>query len=204
MIWRTCIATAWIVAFVAACDKTPEPTTAAPPHPASPAAPAAPAEAPSAAANAAPRGPTDVAYDVPGTWQKSDTPNPMRKATYRIPKSEGDPEDAEMSVTQFGGTVEMNVKRWSDQFEQSKDDKSSRQERKVGDLKVTVVEIHGTFKGGGMPGAAPSAPKPKWGLLGAVVETEGNLTFFKLTGPEKTINDAKPGFDKMVESLRGK
>jgi hypothetical protein len=159
---------------------------------------------PTAGANAAQRGPTDVGYDVPETWQKVDNPSPMRKATFKIPRAEGDPEDAEMSVTQAGGSVEQNVNRWSGQFEQGKDDKSARQEKTIGDLKVTVVEVHGTFNGSGMPGAAPAGPKPKWALLGAIVETQGQLTFFKLTGPEKTINAAKPAFDKFVDSFRAK
>ncbi|UQA57340.1 hypothetical protein [Polyangium aurulentum] len=201
MVWPTRAAIASIALLaLCACDKTPEPASSAPTR----APETAPAPAPSAAANAAPRGPTDVGYDVPETWQKVDNPSPMRKATFRIPRAEGDTEDAEMSVTQAGGTVEQNIARWSGQFEKGKEDKTARQERKIGDLKVTTVEVHGTFAGSGMPGAAPAGPKPSWALLGAIVETEGQLTFFKLTGPEKTINAAKPSFDKFVESFRAK
>jgi len=187
-----------------ACEKTPEPAPSGPaqsPHPA--AAPPAGSAGPGAAAQR--KGPADVAYDVPEGWQKAENPSPMRKATFKIPRAEGDTEDAEMSVSQAGGTIEQNVNRWTGQFERGKDDTSSRQDRKVGELSVTVVEVHGTFSGGmGMPGAAPAGPKPKWALLGAIVETEGALTFFKLTGPEKTINAAKPAFDKFVESFRAK
>jgi len=88
--------------------------------------------------------------------------------------------------------------------EGAKDDQIKRAKQKVGDLDVTVVEIHGTFSGSGMPGAAPAAPKPSFALFGAIVETQGSLTFFKLTGPEKTMAAAKPGFDKLVASLRAK
>lgn len=197
MFWALALAA---LGGLAACSKTPaEPAPEA-------ALPRTTAGAPAATgtpAPATPRGPADVAYDAPAGWTKVDNPSPMRKATYRIPRAEGDAEDAEMSVTQAGGTVEANVKRWSGQFEQGKDDLSSRQEKKIADLKVTVVELHGTFSGSGMPGA-PAGPKPKWALLGAIVETEGSLTFFKLTGPEKTVVAAKPGFDKLVESLRAK
>ncbi|WP_281318513.1 hypothetical protein [Polyangium sp. y55x31] len=188
-----------------ACEKTPEPPPSGAPDKARP-APAAPTGSASPGAAAPQRkGPTDVAYDVPEGWQKVENPSPMRKATFKIPRAEGDSEDAEMSVTQAGGTIDQNVQRWSGQFERGKDDTTSRQDRKVGELSVTVVEIHGTFSGGmGMPGAAPAGPKPKWALLGAIVETDGALTFFKLTGPEKTVTAAKPAFDKFVESLRAK
>ncbi|MDC3958432.1 hypothetical protein [Polyangium jinanense] len=190
---------------LAACEKTPEPPPSGAPDKARP-APAAPAGSTSPGAAAPQRkGPTDVAYDVPEGWQKAENPSPMRKATFKIPRAEGDAEDAEMSVSQAGGTVDQNVQRWSGQFERGKEDTTSRQDRKIGELSVTVVEIHGTFSGGmGMPGAAPAGPKPKWALLGAIVETDGALTFFKLTGPEKTVTAAKPAFEKFVESLRAK
>jgi len=187
--------------LVVACQKTPEPVSDSP-HAA--ADPGKAKEAQAAPGQAQPKGPTDVAYDVPEGWQKAENPSPMRKATFKIPKAEGDAEDAELSVSQAGGTVDANVKRWSGQFEGAKEDAVKRQDKKVGDLKVTTVEIHGTFSGSGMPGSAQSGPKPNWALLGAIVETQGTLTFFKLTGSDKTVTAAKPGFDKLVDSMRGK
>jgi hypothetical protein len=187
---------------VIACDKPPEPTPPAAPDKAPTAstqnAPAAPAKA------ATPAKPSEVVYEAPAGWQKAENPNPMRKATFKIPRAEGDPEDAELAVSQAGGTVDANVQRWAGQFERSKDDPVARKQMKVGDLDVTVVELHGTFAGGGMPGAAPAGPKPNWAMLGAIVETQGSLTFFKLTGPEKTVQSAKPAFDKFVEGFRAK
>ena len=90
----------------------------------------------------------------------------MRKATYKIKKAAGDPEDAELSVSQAGGSVDQNVQRWIGQFEQKQGEEPKRSERKVGDLKVTTVEVHGTFKSG-MPGMGPAEPKTGWALLGA-------------------------------------
>lgn len=185
---------------VVACDKPPEPTPTAAPERAPAAAPAPkPAGAPAAQAK-----PTEVVYEAPAAWQKVENPNPMRKATYKIPRAEGDSEDAELSISQAGGTVDANVQRWSGQFERTKDDPVARKQTKIGDLDVTTVELHGTFAGGGMPGAPAAGPKPNWALLGAIVETQGSLTFFKLTGPEKTIQSAKPAFDKFVEGFRAK
>jgi hypothetical protein len=38
--------------------------------------------------------------------------------------------------------------------------------------------------------------------VGAIVEApEGNV-FFKLTGPAKTVQAARPAFDKMLQSVR--
>src|SRR6185436_19494005 len=121
---------------------------------------------------------------------------------YKIPKAAGDAEDGELSVSQAGGTVEMNVKRWEAQFEDRRGE-TRRDPRTVGDLQVTVVEVHGKFTGSGMPGAPPGPPKADYALLGAIVETRPPH-FFKLTGPEKTVAAAKADFDKMVQSFRAK
>jgi hypothetical protein len=128
----------------------------------------------------------------------------MRKATYRISRAAGDPEDAELSVSQAGGTVEMNIQRWASQYEQKAEGAVKRSERTVSGVKVTLVEIQGTFTGSAMPGAAPASPKSGYALLGAIVETAGASTFFKLTGPEKTIAAAKADFDRLIESITPK
>jgi hypothetical protein len=128
----------------------------------------------------------------------------MRKATYTIPRAAGDAEDGELSVSQAGGTVDQNVARWAGQFERRVED-AKRASRTVNGLRVTVVEIHGDYSGMTMPGAPAPAPakKPGWALLGAIVETSPP-TFFKLTGPEKTVMHARPDFDRLVESLHAK
>jgi len=188
-------------AAIAACSKTPEPQGGAPAPEAKP-APALTNGAGSHADKAGPARPDDVAWDAPAGWKAVESPSKMRKATYQIPRAEGDAEDAEMSVIQAGGTTEMNIQRWAGQFTQ-KSGEVKRTERKVGDLNVTVVEIHGTFAGSGMPGAPSGPPKEGYALLGAIVDTS-TPTFFKMTGPEKTVAAAKPAFDKLVDSLRAK
>ena len=183
-------------ALALACSRPQEPERASPaPLPASSSTPAV------ARQPAAPSGPSDVAYDAPASWQKAENPSPMRKATYKIPKAKGDAEDAELSVSQAGGSVDMNLQRWAGQFSPKAEIK--RIEKKVGDLKVTVAELHGTFSGSGMPGAAAGAPKEKWEMLAAIVETTPP-TFFKITGPETTVNAAKADFDKMLDGMRAK
>jgi hypothetical protein len=185
-------------ALAVACSKAQEPEKSTPtPTPTSPSSSTpAPVRQP-----AAPSGPSDVAWDAPASWQKAENPSPMRKATYKIPKAKGDTEDAELSVSQAGGSVDMNLQRWAGQFAPKAEIK--RTEKKTGDLKITVAELHGTFSGSGMPGAPASGPKEKWEMLAAIVETSPP-TFFKITGPENTVNGAKADFDKLLDGMRSK
>lgn len=186
-------------AFAACDDKKPEPTpvTSAPAtntSPTAPATPAASAPAPSAAK------PQDIAYEAPKSWTSAPNPNPMRKATFKIPKAAGDDDDAELTVSSASGGVDANVKRWAGQFGNAT---PKVEARKVNGLDVSVVEIKGTYASGGMMGA-PATPKEKQMLLGAIVDTGDGQTFFKMVGPEKTVTAARKDFDAFVGSFRAK
>jgi hypothetical protein len=143
----------------------------------------------------------DLGWDAPAAWTSVPNANTMRKATYKINKANGDSEDAELTVTAASGGVEANVKRWSGQFGNAE---PKTDNRTVNGLKVTVVEIKGTFaSSAGMMGG-PATPKEKFMLLGAVVDGGERQHFFKMTGPEKTVTAARPDFDKLVSSLKAK
>jgi hypothetical protein len=138
----------------------------------------------------------------------------MRRAQYRLARAEGDAEDAECVVHYFGpgqgGMVEANVSRWLGQFAQPDGRPTAPgsggakvAKLTANGLAVTVVEAQGTYASGSMmPGAAPSAPKPGWALLGAIAETKSGPWFFKLTGPQKSTQKWRGSFDALVASLQ--
>lgn len=202
------IQAAAIALVLVACSKTEEPkaTTTTTPTATATATTSATATATttpttSATATAAAGSTTDIAWDVPAKWTTAPNPSPMRKATYKTPKAAGDTDEPEVSVSQAGGDVDSNVARWSAQLG-AKDAK--RTKVKVGSYNVTIVEVGGTFQGGGMPGTPAAAPKPHWALLGAIVEGVEPPYFFKMTGPEKSVAAARGDFDKLVGSVHAK
>jgi hypothetical protein len=139
-----------------------------------------------------------VGWTVPRGWQIVPNPNAMRIATYRVP-GPATAESAEMSVARAGGTTEANIQRWLGEFDDAGQD--HRTEKNVRGLAVTIVEVTGTFLGGGMgPGSAPT-PHPRWSLLAAIVETRGSPYFFKLVGPAATVRAAHAAFDALVASI---
>jgi hypothetical protein len=150
-----------------------------------------------------------LTWSAPTEWA-AQPERPMRAATYKVPAVKGDPEDAELAVFYFGqgqgGAVDANVKRWVAQFQKPDgkaltDKDAKTQVEKVNGMSVTTVEVKGTYAGGG-PMMGPATPKPNFKLRGAIVEGPQGAVFYKLTGPEKTVNGAEKGFRKLVESVK--
>jgi hypothetical protein len=188
----------------AACSKSnPEPEKSSSAEGASAPAPVAPgpAEKGSAGVTAAAVTGDEVAWDAPSAWTSVPNANTMRKATYKIPKAPGDDGDTELTVSAAGGGVEPNIRRWAGQFGNAE---PKTEMRTVHGLKVTVVEIKGTYAASGGMMGGPSTPKDKYMLLGAVVDGADRQHFFKMTGPEKTVTAAKKDFDALVASLHAK
>ncbi|MGZ3416457.1 MAG: hypothetical protein ACXVEF_04120 [Polyangiales bacterium] len=142
-----------------------------------------------------------LAWDAPASFTKADNPSPMRKATYKAPKTGADADQPELAVTVAGGSVDANVDRWAGQFDGEAKKTMVKEQRKVGSLDITVVQLKGSFNGGGMPGA-PAGPKAGWALLAAIVPVGDQSWFFKMTGPEASVNAAKKDFDALIGSLR--
>jgi hypothetical protein len=139
---------------------------------------------------------SSLEYKAPARWVLVPNASTMRLATYRIPRAPGDTEDAELSITQAGGSVEANADRWVGQFDAAGQRTAKRSTRNVGALTVTTVEVQGKFEGGMGKDAGTG-----WALLGAIIATPGTPHFFKLTGPAKTVLAARAEFEAMMATL---
>lgn len=153
-------------------------------------------------------GAAGVGWTVPTRWQIQPS-RMMRVATYLIPKSEDEEEPGECAVFFFGqgqgGSVELNLQRWQNQFETESGGTPTPAQRKssINSIPVTTVSLAGTYLASmGPMFQAGAVKKPNYKMLGAIVEApEGNV-FFKLTGPEKTIMSAEGEFHDLVNSLQ--
>jgi hypothetical protein len=183
---------------LAACSKAP----AEPDRPA-----AASSEAPTPAV-------APLLWDAPGSWTKVPAPpSGPKKAAYRIDKVGNDKEEAEMNVFFFGtgakGDPAAVFKEWFGQFDGDVGATAKREQLEVRGFKVETVETGGTFKIALTPPAKGHKQPPVqmvkngWRLYGAVVRTpdRGNW-FFKITGPDDTVQSAKSAFRAMLETLR--
>lgn len=142
---------------------------------------------------------TSLTWKVPARWTEVPNPSSMRIATYRPTRAAGDTADAEVSVTQAGGSVTANADRWVSQFDAEGQKTAKRTTKTIAGLEVTFVEVEGTFAGmGGGKGDSGFA------LVGAIVATPGMPHFFKITGPKKTVKEARPDLDALLATMTTK
>jgi hypothetical protein len=138
-----------------------------------------------------------IRWTVPAAWRTMPNASSMRIATYAVPHASGDSVDADVSVTRAGGDVAANIQRWVSQFEGAGEPK--RKSQTVHGLEVTVVELEGTYASA-MSG--DSKARPGWALLGAIVRSQGQPYFFKMTGPANTVHAARASFAALVDSIQ--
>ncbi len=140
-----------------------------------------------------------IRWIVPTQWHVGANTGAMRLATYEVPRAPGDTEPATLSVSRAGGSTKANAERWVSQFDDIGDD--TRTTRTVNGFHITIVEVTGTFLGGGMTPSAKAESHRHWTLLGAIVETTGQPYFFKLLGPAASVRAARPAFDTLMSTI---
>ncbi|HKQ76786.1 MAG TPA: hypothetical protein VJ810_24030 [Blastocatellia bacterium] len=101
----------------------------------------------------------------------------------------------------IAGGVQANIDRWIGQFEKT-DGAPVQKKETINGLPVTIVDLSGTYKGGGPMMGQSGVSKAGHRLLGAIVEGSEGEIFFKLTGPAKTVAAAQDEFQAMLKSLK--
>lgn len=150
------------------------------------------------------------AFAPPSDWTVKPTTSSMRVADFALPGKPG--ADAELIVYYFGeggaGSVDDNVNRWVDQFEQP-DGKPSRdvakiEKTKFGGQDATFISLSGRFVAQAMPGVTQAVDKTDQALLGAIVNSPQGPYYFKLVGAKATVDANAKAFRTMLESLKVK
>src|SRR5256885_10973628 len=107
----------------------------------------------------------------------------MRVAQYKLPKAEGDSDDATLVLYYFGatqgGTPQANIDRWIAQMQQP-DGSDSKSKAKteamtINGLKISTVDVTGRYTAEMSPGSKTFHDDANYRLRAAVVETpKGN------------------------------
>ncbi len=139
---------------------------------------------------------------VPASWQREQPSSSMRLAQFRLP---GEPE-AHLVVYFFGagqgGTVEMNVARWSAQFSGPGGAAVTPEVhvRRDADPRVTLVRLAGDYRRG-VGAASGAASLPDHVLLAAIIETPRGTAFVQLYGPRATVQRHDEAFGAFLDGL---
>jgi hypothetical protein len=150
-----------------------------------------------------------LTFTAPDGWKPVTTSSSMRVAQFAVPRAAGDAQDAELVVYYFGGTggtVEANIDRWVGQMQQPDGRPSSavlkRQARTINGLKVTIVDVPGTYVAEVTPGSPQRHNSPGFHLRAAVIETANGPYFIKLTGPAKTVASSEKPYEAFLSSIK--
>ena len=154
----------------------------------------------------------NVSFTAPEGWVVEKTTSNMRVAQYKLPKESGDSEDGSLVLYYFGqsqgGGTQANIDRWISQIHQAdgsdSKDKAKSETLTVNGLKVSMVDVSGTYSAEMSPGSGDFTSKPNYRLRGAVIETPKGSYFAKLTGPEKTIAHWDQAFRDYINSFQFK
>ena len=192
-----------LLAFCPGCSKEPKPGTEEKGGPAMKPA-SAHGSGPASAA-----GGGMLKFAAPAEWLAETPASSMRKAQYRLPRAQGDPEDAELAVFFFGGSggpVQANIDRWIGQFQKADgspaDDAAKTTRRESHGIALTLVDVSGTYNAASGPMLAEKRSKPNFRMIAAVAEAAGGPWFFKLTGPAATIAKWEREFQKFLDTIR--
>jgi len=145
-------------------------------------------------------------WKAPAGWT-SKGGSDMRAATYPVAPAPGDSEGGECVVYYFGkgqgGTVDMNMARWSSQFTGTNGVQAPAKilKRTVHMIPVTTIDVSGAYSGMGGPLAKEQTTKSRYRLLGAILENPDGNVFLKFTAPEKTVAANQQRFEALLNSF---
>ena len=154
----------------------------------------------------------DLRFKAPDGWVTEKPSSAMRVAQYKLPKAEGDNEDASLVLYYFGasqgGSAQANIDRWISQIQQT-DGSASKDRAKtetitVNGLKVTTVDVAGTYTAEMSPGSGTSHNDANYRLRAAVIETPKGNYFLKLVGPAKTLGRWEQAYADYLKSFEFK
>ncbi|MCC6418788.1 MAG: hypothetical protein IT429_11180 [Gemmataceae bacterium] len=162
-------------------------------------------------------GGTEVTLDglksrTPATWKKQNPANKFRAYQFTVPKVGDDKDDAELVVFYFGagggGGIKDNLERWKGMFRAPEgktiDELSKVQEFKVGAVPVTYLDVRGIYQHK-FPPFDPNAkvtPRPDYRRLGVIFQSKEGPYFITLTGPNRTVEQARKGFDDWIKGFK--
>lgn len=149
---------------------------------------------------------------TPGDWKEEPLPaKSMRMQQFKLPRVEGDPEDAELALFFFrvnAGSVQDNLARQEKKFEipqgKKPEDAIKVEKIKLGGMDAVYQDITGTY----LKKSAPFDPNAKvtkqanYRQLYVIFEAKDGQYYMTLVGPAKTVEKHKAAFEEWVKNFK--
>ena len=155
---------------------------------------------------------SELHFKAPPEWIVEKPSSGMRVAEYRLPKVETDSDDGSLVLyffgTDQGGSLQANLDRWISQIEQP-DGSASKPKAKletltVNNLKISTIDLSGTYVAETAPGSGVRHNKPDYRLRAAIIETPKGAYYVKLFGPTNTLTRWDKSFNDYLQSFEFK
>lgn len=152
----------------------------------------------------------EVTWTVPEGWVQEEPSNSMRQAQFKLPRVEGDSDDASVVITFFPGEgdvggIDKNIERWYGQMSQpdgkETSDVAETTENTVNGMRQTRVSMTGTYNGGMMMGGHGATEMTGYKMVATEVRSSAGPYFVKLVGPEATVNKWEASYDQFLASF---
>ena len=145
---------------------------------------------------------------LPAGWESVPPSSSMRRAQFSIPAAEEN-QSGEVTVFYFGpdaGSVEANITRWMNQFQQADGqpilaEQIHREQLHVKGMPITMVSFKGTQRPSSMPGMPATGEMPGYMNISGIVLSPDGPWFFKGTGPEVTMESQLEAFKTLFNGI---
>ena len=156
-----------------------------------------------------PAAPGSLKFTAPQGWQARNASSTMRVAEFVLPSRDAATANAELVVYYFGGSggsVDANIQRWLGQMQQpdgrTTSEIATRDTKTVNGLKVSLLDVSGTYVAEVRPGATEKHNSPGFRMRTAVVETARGPYYIKLVGPAATVEAWNASVNEFLASLK--
>jgi hypothetical protein len=147
---------------------------------------------------------------TPNSWKEEKTSSEMRMAQFKLPKAEGDADDAELIIFYFrggSGDPDANLKRQLAKFKpaEGKDKVEAKVDKiKVGKIDAPYQDITGTYLKKDRPfdPSAKTVEKTNYRQLYVILITDAGDYYPTLVGPAKTVEKHKKDFENWLKSFK--
>jgi hypothetical protein len=142
-----------------------------------------------------------ITFSVPAGWKElrpSQMDAGVIDARLAVPAAEGT--EPQITMSQSGGGIELNVERWKGQFPEATGDDLIEETIPVGNVEAAWIELRGDFHD---PFRPRQPEHSDWSVIGAAIPLGGERDFYvKLSGPRAAVAAVRDEFRRFISGAR--